>query len=438
MNKLGKLWGRVRESLWFIPGLMVSGSFLLALLLIEVDNNIDRKTLLDYPRVFGVGADGSRGMLVAIASSMLTVAALAFSLTLNTVAQASSQYTPRVIRNYLDDHWNQFAFGYFVSAFTYCLIVLRSIRGGDDAFIPGISVITGLLLAIGGVGVLIYFIHHIGVSLQATNIVARISRETRLAIDSLYPEQLGEGIEKDPPDRLVEALDLDKWHCIRSTSSGYIQDFDVEAAEELAHEYEMVIRTERELGEFVAENGSLVSLGGLSDEPDEDVRDKINSFYTISRHRAIEQDVGFGIRQLVDIALKALSPGVNDTTTALNCLDRLGELIGVLVSREWPSNVRELNGKVLVVTDAPEFKDYVEQAFDEIRVNATGNSEALSRLIEVLAHAVEQTSSDGRRRVLFQHIELTLELAEDSLRTEHEKRKVRDEAADHRRSLARA
>ena len=438
MKKLARLWALVRESLWFIPGLMVGGSFVLALGLIEVDNNIDRKTLLDYPRIFGVGANGSRAMLVAIASSMLTVAALAFSLTLNTVAQASSQYTPRVIRNYLDDHWNQFAFGYFVSVFTYCLIVLRSIREGEDAFIPGISVISGLLMAIGGVGVLIYFIHHIGISLQATNIVARITTETRKAIDSLYPEQIGEAVEADHKAEIIESLDIAKWYPVFSGSSGYIQMFDVEAAEALARDYELVIRTERELGEFVAEGGTLASVGGVPRGPEKDITKMINSFFMINRHRAIEQDVGFGIRQLVDIALKALSPGVNDTTTALNCLDRLGELIGILAGRKWPANVRELNGKVLVLTNAPDFNDYVGQAFDEIRTNSEGNSGAISRLIQVLALACGRAAADDRRRVLFQHLELTLELAEESLGSEYEKQKVRDHAADLRRSLVSA
>ncbi len=435
MSSLWKLWGRVRESLWFIPGLMVAGSFFLALVLIEVDNRVDRELLLNYPRIFGVGAEGSRGMLVAIASSMLTVAALAFSLTLNTVAQASSQYTPRVIRNYLDDRWNQFAFGYFVSAFTYCLLVLRTIRGGDDSFIPGIAVITGLFLAIGGVGVLIFFIHHIGVSLQVTNIVAQVTEETRKSIDTLYPEHIGEGVDPDVDVDALESMDVSEWRPVRSASSGYIQAFDIEAAEEFAKERHLVVRTARELGEFVAEGGDLVQIGGFSDEVPQELSVAVNSFFTTNRHRTIEQDAGFGIRQLVDIALKALSPGINDTTTALTCLDRLGEIIGTLASREWPSNIRRLDTKVLVITNAPSFRDYVGQAFDEIRVNSEGNSEAMSRLIEVIARAAGHTKSDDRRRVLFQHFELTLELADVTLRTEHEKRKVRERAAQIRGGL---
>ena len=167
-----KHWNWLRESLWFIPGTMLVSALLLALALVAIDLRIERDFLLEYSLLFGLGADGSRGMLTAIASSMLTVAALSFTLTLNAVAQASSQYSPRVIRNFLDDKSNQLVFGYFVSVFAYCLVVLRTIRGGDeDAFIPSIAVFAGLILALGGVMVLIFFIHHIAVSLQLTNIV---------------------------------------------------------------------------------------------------------------------------------------------------------------------------------------------------------------------------------------------------------------------------
>lgn len=436
MNGVGKLWSRLKGSLWFIPGLMVGASFLLALGLIEVDDRVDRDLLLNYPTIFGVRAEGSRGLLMAIASSMLTVAALAFSLTLNTVAQASSQYTPRVIRNYLDDRWNQFAFGYFVSAFTYCLLVLRTIRGGDDSFIPGIAVLAGLFLAIGGVGVLIFFIHHIGVSLQVTNILARITKETRSAIETLYPEHIGEAVDEDErPDR-KDLLDEVEWRTVRSGSSGYLQAIDIDALEDFANEHRFIVKTERELGQFVAEGGALIKVGGVTDGSiTEEIESKLNSFFTTDRHRTIDQDVGFGIRQLVDIALKALSPGVNDTTTALNSLDRLGEIIGLLAARDWPADVRRVDERVLVVTNAPSFGDYAGLAFDEIRTNSQGNSESLSRLCEVIAQAAEHTSSDSRRRVLFEHFQLTLEIAETSLRTEYEKRKVRDRASDLRGGL---
>src|SRR5919112_903673 len=154
MNRLRALWLNLNASLWFVPTLMVTGAILLAFALIFVDVRIEHDWLDKYPLLFGAGSDGARGMLTAIAGSMITVAGLIFSLTLSTLAQVSSQYTPRVLRNFMRDRANQLVLGFFVSIFVYCLIVLRTIRGGDEGgFIPSLAVFFALVLAIASIGV---------------------------------------------------------------------------------------------------------------------------------------------------------------------------------------------------------------------------------------------------------------------------------------------
>ncbi len=193
MNKLKQFLSDLRASLWFVPGVMIIVSIALALGLIELDSQLEAEWLADYPRLFGLGIDGSRGMLTAIAGSMLTVAALAFSLTLSAVSQASAQFTPRIFRNFMRDRANQFVLGYFVSVFAFCLLVLRTIRGGDELkFVPSFAVLTGLAFAVGGVLVLIFFIHHIADSLQITTILENITLETKNAVEKLFPQELGE------------------------------------------------------------------------------------------------------------------------------------------------------------------------------------------------------------------------------------------------------
>ena len=198
MSRLDQLWTEVRASLWFVPGIMIIVSIALALALIEVDSVTKTDWLTSYPRLFGLGADGARGMLTAIASSMLTVAALAFSLTLNAVMQASGQFTPRILRNFMSDRANQFVLGYFVSVFAFCLLVLRTIRGADEIkFVPSFAVMTALLLALGGILVLIFFIHHIAASLQITTILDKITGETKKAVEHIFPEEVGEAADPD-------------------------------------------------------------------------------------------------------------------------------------------------------------------------------------------------------------------------------------------------
>jgi uncharacterized membrane protein len=187
------MWQGWLSGLWFIPTIMVVSAIFLALLLIELDSRLTWAFLENLPRLFGAGADGSRGMLTAIAGSVITVASLTFSLTITALAQASSQYTSRVLRNFIHNRTNQVVLGFFVGLFSYCLVVLRTIRGGDEGtFVPSLSVFVGLLLAIVGTGVLIYFIHHIASSLQASTIIASAFDETSKAVEHLFPQELGD------------------------------------------------------------------------------------------------------------------------------------------------------------------------------------------------------------------------------------------------------
>jgi len=192
MNKLKALWLTLDSSLWFVPTLMVLAALLAAYGLVHLDAAIGTAWTARYPLLFGAGAAGARGMLSAIASSMITVAGLIFSLTLATLAQVASQYTSRLLRNFMRDRTNQVVMGFFVSIFVYCLVVLRTIRGGDEgSFVPSLAVAFGLLLALVSIGRLIFFIHHIASSIQAANIVAGVAAETEKLLDKVFPERLG-------------------------------------------------------------------------------------------------------------------------------------------------------------------------------------------------------------------------------------------------------
>ena len=189
MKNLKDLWTAVHDSFWAVPAITVLGAVVLALAMIEIDQILDRNTLAAWPRLFGAGADGSRGMLSAIAGSMITVTGVVFSITIVALSLASSQYTSRVLRNFMRDRSNQVVLGVFLGIFAYCLVVLRTIRGGDEgAFVPGLAVLMAVALAFVSIGVLIFFIHHIGTSIQASHIVAAVAKDTLAAVDHLFPE----------------------------------------------------------------------------------------------------------------------------------------------------------------------------------------------------------------------------------------------------------
>jgi uncharacterized membrane protein len=405
MQRIINFWYALRSSLWFVPGMMIIGSIFLALILIESQSHIKNEWLLNYPRLFGLGADGSRGMLTAIAGSMLTVAALTFSLTLTALAQASAQYTPRILRNFMRDRVNQFILGYFVSVFAYCLIVLRTIRGEDDIkFVPSLAVMGGLILAIGGIVVLIYFIHHIASSLQVTEIIHKIVEETKDSIDNLFPEELGSAAEKAEQTEAQIISASKNWHEIPVQKSGYIQFVDTEKLVEWADENEFIIKMECGIGQFIGEGATLVSLTGRNQDSEQKItgetETEINDLFSINRHRTIEQDVGFGIRQIVDIALKALSPGINDTTTAISCIDYLGVIVGEIARKKLPETVRVKNDNLCVLVKANDFQKYVETAFDQIRMSGKENQAIFERLLKALFFVAKCAENRDRRTII--------------------------------------
>lgn len=402
---------------------MVVAAIAIALVFIELDSSISSDWLANYPRLFGHGAEGSRGMLTAIASSMLTVATLAFSLTLNTISQASAQFTPRIYRNFMRDRANQFVLGYFVSVFAYCLIVLRTIRGADEQFIPSVAVLAGLLLALGGIVVLIYFIHHIAESLQITKILENITVETRKAIERMFPQELGEPAAASQKKDTDLELPAGPWQPIPALQPGYLQSIEMDALLAHAAEQDCVIRMRLAIGQFAATGATIAEISS-GVKPDAEQVAKINKPFHLDRYRTIEQDVGFGIRQIVDIALKSLSPGVNDVSTAITCIDTLAEIVGTIARRRMPEAVRQKDGVPRVIAAAPDFEDYVEEAFDQIRVAGKANRGIHERLLKSLIFLGGQIDDPGRRAPLRRQAELAGRAAMFYLETDYDRAKV--------------
>lgn len=425
MDRLGKIWENLRSSLWFVPTLMVVGAVALAVGLIEVESFVDRERLVQrWPRLFGGGAEGARGMLTAIASSMITVAGVVFSITTVSFTLASSQYTSRILRTFMSDRGSQTVLGVFLGVFAYCLVVLRTIRGGDEGvFVPTFAVLAAFLLALVAIGFLVYFIHHVAKSIQASSIVEAVARETLRAVNRLYPEPVsGAG------GRLVRPpLSDTPWFPIPCDATGYLQVVNGASLVEEARQQNTVIRMERRVGDFVFEGVPLASVAKSSAEPE--LIERINDACTIGHHRIMQQDAGFGIRQIVDIALKALSPGINDTTTAIICLDHLGAILAQLAERELGPDMLSEDGRVRVLRRERSYEDYVADAFNQIRRHAEGNAAVLTRMLEVLALIAPQARAE-RARALQVQGEAIIETVERTISAPLERQDIQ-QAAEH-------
>ncbi len=429
MNKFKQLWSNLRSNFWFMPSLIVLASIALAVALIQADSTGTDRWLNQWPRLFGASAEGARGMMSTIAGSMMTVVGVSFSMILVVLALASSQYTSRILRNFMRSRATQIVLGIFAGIFTYCLIVLRTIRSGDeDAFVPNLAVFFGFVMALVGVGTLMFFIHHIASSIQASSIIASIAKETNATINLLFPEKLGQSPDEDDDEQTPPPLTKRNWCVIQSKESGYIQNINNTELLRVARDWETVVRMERGIGEFVVQNTPLVSIA-MEHQPDQEKIAALQSAFSISRFRTVEQDMSFGIRQIVDVGLKALSPGINDTTTAVTCVDYLTAILALIAPRQIPSSCRYEKGVLLMIAKVPSFEGFLSESFDQIRNNADGNVAIILRMIDSFQTLAGLTGNPHRRRALREQVQLIAELAERTVKSIHDQDRIKTRLA---------
>ncbi len=384
-----RYWDRLRSSLWFVPTIMTCLAVALAVSAIELDSAVDGDWLDGMGWIYSGGAEGASLLLGTVAGSMIAIAGTVFSMTLVALSLASSQLGPRMLRNFMRDTANQAVLGTFVATFVYCLLVLRSIRRADEVlFVPHLSVTIAVLLAIVSVGVLIYFIHHISVSIQADQVVARIGKELDDGIDKLFPGDLGKPGSEAPtaPSEVGlpaafarEALPLG------AHEDGYLQLIDTDALMALACQEDLLLRLERRPGHYLAKGRAMVMVWP-ADRVTETLGGKINAAFVLGDQRSATQDIEFSFHQLVEIAVRALSSGINDPFTAIACVDRLESALCRLARRDMPSALRfDPDGRLRMVAPGSSFDGIADLAFNQIRQSARSNPAVAIRMLDAIA-----------------------------------------------------
>ena len=402
---LANKWDGLRNSFWFLPTVMVAAAIVLSLAMIQLDKATTHNWVALLGWTYSRGPEGSRALLSTVAASMMTIASVTFSITIVALQLASSQFGPRLLRNFMRDRGNQVAIGTFIATFTYCLLVLRTVNGTEnEEFVPHISVTVALLLTMASLGVLIYFIHHSAESIQAENVINTVSRELCQAIDKLYPQCLGQ----EPPkpvaalktSHLTNALDSTDVRIITSPRSDYLQAIDVDRLLRLAKEHDLVLSIRQRPGKFCLKGDALVHVWPCKLTDDELANAIQDSFYFGPR-RTLTQDIEFAVDQLVEIAVRALSPGVNDPFTAINCVDRLGAALSTLTQREIPTCHRnDDEDKLRVVADVSTVAGIVNATFDQIRQAARTDTAVTLRLLETIDAVARYTSNSEFRDAL--------------------------------------
>ena len=322
----------------------------------------------------------AQAILSSIATSIMTVVSIVFAILLMTLTLASTQFSPRILISFVRDRVTQWTLGMFLGTFCYCIAALPATRSLPSSFVPVATVTGGMLLAPVCVGWLIYFIYHISNAISVNNIVDRIRRETEFVIDTLMPYQrrsLEPGEEAvDFPEKL-EFL-------IVSRQSGYIRFIDIARLRSLARTYGISLRLERRVGHFVPEGVALMRVS-RGDRISGERSIQLLMAIEIGPTRTMQQDVEFGIVQIVDIGLRAISPAVNDPTTAISCVDQLSCILIRWVARMPPrSDFYDPPHILRVVIPWIDFNGLLDLAFEQIRHYSVADAAVSLRLMRAL------------------------------------------------------
>lgn len=379
-------WRQVQGSYWFIPSFMAFCALLLSQFTLYYDQQAGTDWIEYWEFLYATKADGARAILSTIAGSMIGVAGVTFSITIAAVAYASGQFGPRIIDNFMEDRGNQITLGTFISTFLYCLLVLRTVRAAEDGgFVPYGSMATAVFLALASLGVLIYFIHHIPESIHVYHVVADIGNQLSNQADQLFPESVGQ-IENERSDVAQPSLS-EPTHIIRAPVSGYIQSIERDNLLALASQSDSLVKLTVEPGDFVAASTILGKVYGPGDSLN------YEHCFLIGRERSPAQDIRFLMDKLVDIAARALSPGVNDPYTAISCIDWLNAFFVKIGQREISSPYRrDEHGRIALIVSRPDFETLLAEYWDKLRTYVEKDRNVTLHMLKSAVRAMDVLS----------------------------------------------
>lgn len=401
------LWEKVQTSYWLIPSLMLFGAAVLAFATTAFDSRIGSEWMEGIPWLQANQPDGARALLSTVAASMIGVAGVTFSITMVAMVMAASQFGPRLLSNFMRDRGNQTTLGIFIATFIYCLLVLRTVKspavsavGSADAsfFVPHLAVLVALALAVISLGAFIFFIHHAPESIHISNVIADVGRSFDHRIDHLYPEALGEAGGSVTREELA-APGFDAHSAsIGANGTGYIQAMDPAVLLDVAVDEDLFLRVAYRPGDFVSEGKALVYAAPAS-RVDEKICRRIRGAFVWGHERTRAMDILYLSDQLVEIAARALSPGVNDPHSAMDCLDWLGAGLIRLGQRAEPDSVRvDDEGTPRVLTLPVSFDIAMDAVFDPLRPYVSSDRNATARAFKVLAELASSLAEKVVRR----------------------------------------
>ncbi|MCA8998595.1 MAG: DUF2254 domain-containing protein [Planctomycetaceae bacterium] len=423
------VWDSWRTSFWFIPSIATAFAVLAGILLPVVDEKFGDPILEAFPFI-ETTSSASRTTIAAMAGALFTVTGVIFSVTMVTLSLTTSQFGPRLLRTFMDNSVSQITLGVFLATSVYCLLVLRAVRTVEgEVFVPNVSTAIGVLASVSSLVLLIVFVQFVANSIQAENVIRAVADDLRYAINTLYPEPIGEGEEVDRPSANSdpgEVFSPQSATTLYSDYEGYVQGIDIPSAMESARSVDGTLKLLRRPGDYVAIGIPVLAIES-QEEISEHKRAELLGALIVGRRRTPRQDLLCAVDELVEVAVRALSPGINDPFTAMTCVDALSGCLHLMAGRKIPSPYcYDDDGTIRALVERVTFDEAMSHAFDLIRHDSRDSPVVLRRLLEAYARILKGTKRRTDQICVRMHAKLVVETAEQFCQERYEVDRVRE------------
>lgn len=430
MEKIRFFFNKLLATFWFVPLLIISFSIFLAIGLVSLDQG----NSLSYDGIgrffFVNSADSARSILATLSGAMIGVAGTVFSVTLVVLTLASSQFGPRLITNFMYVRLNQVVLGSYISTYLYCLLVLNAIKETNgETFTPALSILVAIIAALVNIILLIVFIHQMAISIQADKVIADISAIINRQIKTLFPTKMG----NEPKDEnALPAKEIKSKYNhkvpIKSPKSGYLQYIDNTSLLEAVCSCESLIELHFRPGNYVVEDIEIGTLYTNSSMDEEQLK-HISDQFVIGQMKNAQQDLEFSIHQMVEIAARALSPGINDPYTAMACIDNLTSTLCQLAQVNFPSRYRiDDENNLRIIVNISDFEGFLDASFNQIRQFSAGIPAVIIRLMDALVIIDGFVKNDAQKRAVIKHAKMVLNSGKESIKEEFDLRDLQERA----------
>lgn len=406
-NVARHLWDRLETSFWFVPLVMAVVAVLLAYAMYWIDRQIPDAILQATPLIVSGTVAELRGFLVTMMTTSLATAGVVFTLLTLPLSTVAAQYGSRLLRVFQGDRITQIVLGMFVSTFIYCITALTLVPSADLLpAAPQITATVGFLLFLGTFASLILLIQHISTMLQAPNVAAAAAEELFEVVHEDIRAKIGGGTRQETCGEMPESLATEAGHPIRVAASGYISYIDPEPILDLAREQNLVIRLLLKPGHFVS-SGAVVAevwpAGRVDEEAEREVRDAFN----LGPQRTPTQDIEYAFNQLAEMAVRAMSPAINDPFTAMTCLDYMGEGLAIFArERDECPYILDRDGALRIIVEPVSFDQVLTAAFGMLRHASSNNAAVLLHILDVIERVGRETGSTAERELLARQVSL--------------------------------